>query len=409
MRRHDAVKLMEAGQAIGSYNARRWIGEIDVPTAVVVTERDRAIDPARAAASWRPPSRAPWSSRSTTGTWRAPSAEFGPVLVRAVDSVHGRIAAPRRAERPAPWVRSRACACVEVAGIGPGPFCAMVLADLGADVIRVDRPAAGGDPDAARFDILARGRRSVGVDLKAPAGPEVVLRLVERADALLEGFRPGVAERLGIGPEACLARNPRLVYGRMTGWGQDGPAGRHAPATTSPTPRWRAPWPTSVAPASRPRRPSTWWPTSAAAGCSSPSGWSRACSTPGRTGEGQVVDAAMVDGTALLMAPFFGASAMGFWSDERGTNLLDSGAPYYDVYRCADGVELGGRRPSSRSSSPRCSTVLELDPHAVPDQNDRARWPELRQRHRRRRSRSRRRDGVARSSRGHRRLRGARC
>src|SRR5688572_26677336 len=112
---------------------------------------------------------------------------------------------------------------IEVAGIGPGPFCAMVLADLGADVVRIDRPPAGGDPAAARFDVLNRGRRSVAVDLKDPGGPDVVLRLVERADALLEGFRPGVAERLGIGPEACLERNPRLVYGRMTGWGQDGP------------------------------------------------------------------------------------------------------------------------------------------------------------------------------------------
>ena len=111
---------------------------------------------------------------------------------------------------------------LEVAGIGPGPFCAMVLADLGADVIRIDR-TSGGDPDAARFDILARGRRSVTVDLKAPGGPEVVLRLVDGADALLEGFRPGVAERLGIGPGPCLERNPRLVYGRMTGWGQEGP------------------------------------------------------------------------------------------------------------------------------------------------------------------------------------------
>lgn len=266
---------------------------------------------------------------------------------------------------------------IEVAGIGPGPFCAMVLADLGADVVRVDRVASvGAPPDSARFDVLGRNRRSIAVDLKAPDGAEVVLRLAEGADVLLEGFRPGVAERLGIGPDVCLGRNARLVYGRMTGWGQDGPL-----AATAGHDITYAAVAGALAHIGRAGQPPT-PPLNLVAdfgggGMLLALGVVAALVHAQRGGEGQVVDAAMVDGTALLMAPFFGASAMGYWSEERGTNLLDSGAPFYDVYRCADGLEIavGAIEPQFFAA---LLDVLEVDPAAVPAQDDRARWPELR-------------------------------
>ena len=266
---------------------------------------------------------------------------------------------------------------VEVAGIGPGPFCAMVLADLGAEVIAVDRPpAAPPEPGSARYDVLRRGRRAVAVDLKAAGGAEVVLRLVDTADALLEGFRPGVAERLGIGPDVCLARNPRLVYGRMTGWGQEGPLAQAAGHDIT-----YAAVAGALAHLGRAGQPPT-PPLNLVAdfgggGMLLALGLVAGLLHAQRTGHGQVVDAAMVDGTALLMAPFFGASAMGFWSDERGTNLLDSGAPFYDVYRCADGgeVAVGALEPQFYAA---LVDVLGLDGASLPDQHDRDRWPELR-------------------------------
>ena len=266
---------------------------------------------------------------------------------------------------------------LEVAGIGPGPFCAMLLADLGAEVIRVDRvTAVGGDASSARFDVLGRGRRSVAVDLKSEGGAGVVLRLAEQADALLEGFRPGVAERLGIGPAPCLARNRRLVYGRMTGWGQDGPLADAAGHDITYAAVGGA-----LAHIGRVGQPPT-PPLNLVAdfgggGMLLALGLVAGLVHAQRTGEGQVVDAAMVDGTALLMAPFFGASAVGFWSDERGTNLLDSGAPFYDVYRCADGEEIavGAIEPQFYAA---LVDVLGLAAGELPDQNDRSRWPELR-------------------------------
>jgi alpha-methylacyl-CoA racemase len=268
---------------------------------------------------------------------------------------------------------------VEVSGIGPGPFCAMVLADLGADVIAVDRPPAlPPSPGSARYDILRRGRRSVGLDLKHPRGPEVLLRLVEGADALLEGFRPGVAERLGFGPAECLARNPRLVYGRMTGWGQYGPL-----ATTAGHDLTYAAVAGALAHIGRKDQPPT-PPLNLVAdfgggGMLLALGLVAGMLHAARTGVGQVVDAAMVDGTALLMAPFYGASAMGFWSDERGTNLLDSGAPYYDVYCCADGAELAVAALEPQFFATLLE-VLGIDPATVPGQDDVGRWPELRDR-----------------------------
>ncbi|MGQ0432860.1 MAG: CaiB/BaiF CoA transferase family protein [Microthrixaceae bacterium] len=266
---------------------------------------------------------------------------------------------------------------IEIAGIGPGPFGAMVLADLGAEVIRVDRPSSlPNDPTSARFDVLGRGRRSIAVDLKTDDGAAVVLALVAGADALLEGFRPGVAERLGIGPAPCLARNPRLVYGRMTGWGQDGPLAQAAGHDITYA---------SVAGAlahigragQLPTPPLNLVADFGGGGMLLALGLLAGMHHAQRTGEGQVIDAAMVDGTALLMAPFFGASAIGFWSDERGTNLLDSGAPFYDVYRCGDGLELavGAIEPQFFAA---LLDLLELDPSTTPGQDDQHRWPELR-------------------------------
>jgi alpha-methylacyl-CoA racemase len=204
-----------------------------------------------------------------------------------------------------------------------------------------------------------------------------VLRLAERSEALLEGFRAGVAERLGIGPQACLERNPRLVYGRMTGWGQDGPLAAAAGHDLTYA---------SVAGAlahigrrgQLPTPPLNLVADFGGGGMLLALGLVAGVLRARSTGEGQVVDAAMVDGTALLMAPFYGASAMGFWSDERGTNLLDSGAPYYDVYRCEDGLELAvaAIEPQFFAALLR---VLELDPASLPEQDDRERWSELRE------------------------------
>jgi alpha-methylacyl-CoA racemase len=264
---------------------------------------------------------------------------------------------------------------VEIAGIGPGPFCAMVLADLGADVIRVDRPTDLGPADA-RYDILGRGRRSVAVDLKAPGGAEVVLRLVEGADALVEGFRPGVAERLGVGPDVCLSRNPALVYGRMTGWGQDGPL-----ASTAGHDLTYLAVAGALAHIGRagqlPTPPLNLVADFGGGGMLLALGVVSGLLHAERTGSGQVVDAAMVDGVALLMAPFLGARAIGFWSDERGTNLLDSGAPFYDVYRCADGLEVAVAAIEPQFFAALLD-VLDLRAASLPDQNDRDRWPELR-------------------------------
>jgi alpha-methylacyl-CoA racemase len=264
---------------------------------------------------------------------------------------------------------------LEIAGIGPGPFCAMVLADLGAAVLRVERPGSS-SPDR-RYDLLVRNRPAIELDLKVPEGVDAVLRLVESADALLEGFRPGVVERLGIGPAECLARNPRLVYGRMTGWGQDGPWAERAGHDICYLALAGA-----LAHIGRAGEPPT--PPLNLVGDFGGGGMLLAVGLlagllhAARTGRGQVVDAAMVDGTALLMAPFLGARAVGAWSDQRGTNLLDSGSPYYDVYTCADGREIavGAIEPQFYAALVR---GLGLDPDELPHQHDRHRWPELRE------------------------------
>jgi alpha-methylacyl-CoA racemase len=269
---------------------------------------------------------------------------------------------------------------VEIAGIGPGPFCAMMLADMGADVIRVDRAenVVGGDPDTPPADLNNRGRRSIGVDLKNPDGVAVVLDLVERADALIEGFRPGVAERLGIGPDECLARNPRVVYGRMTGWGQDGPlagAAGHdinyialAGALDPIGRRGEAPVP-----------PLNLIGDYGGGGMLLAFGVVCGVLEARRSGRGQVVDAAMVDGAAVLMTMTHALRAMGIWDDERGTNMLDTGAHFYNVYETADGkyVSIGSIEPQFYAELLR---LTGLEGEELPWQHDRAQWPRLKER-----------------------------
>ena len=269
---------------------------------------------------------------------------------------------------------------IEVAGSGPAPFAAMMLSDMGADVIRVDRAAqvSGGDPATPPADIFNRGRRSLALDLKSPSGVELLLELVEQADALIEGFRPGVAERLGIGPDACLARNPRLVYGRMTGGGQDGQYAAEAGHDIT-----YAAVAGALAHIGRAGQPPT-PPLNLIAdfgggGMLLALGVVSAVLSAQRTGEGQVVDAAMVDGVALLMAPFFMALRTGYFTEERGTNLLDSGAPFYDCYACADGryVAVGALEPQFYAA---LVAGLGLDPADLGEQHDRAGWPAIRAR-----------------------------
>ncbi|MCU1618080.1 MAG: putative Alpha-methylacyl-CoA racemase (2-methylacyl-CoA racemase) (2-arylpropionyl-CoA epimerase), partial [Modestobacter sp.] len=228
---------------------------------------------------------------------------------------------------------------VELAGIGPGPFAAMLLADLGAEVLRVERPGAQAMVGGPEHDLLNRGRRSLAVDLKHPDGVEVVRRLVERADVLLEGFRPGVTERLGLGPDDCLARNPRLIYGRMTGWGQEGPLAQTAghdlgyiAVTGALHAIGRAGGPPQV--------PLNLVGDFGGGAMYLVVGVLAALLESRVSGQGQVVDAAIVDGTAHLTSMMLGWLAGGLWRDERGVNLLDSGVPWYDVYETADGRHL---------------------------------------------------------------------
>jgi alpha-methylacyl-CoA racemase len=225
---------------------------------------------------------------------------------------------------------------VELAGIGPAPFCAMLLSDMGADVIRVDRPQPGLTPVAPTHDVLLRGRRSVVLDLRAPGGVRAALDLAERADVLIEGLRPGVTERLGIGPDDCWARNPKLVYGRMTGWGQDGPLARSAGHDISYLAITGA-----LHAIARPGQPPT-VPMNVVGDFGGGAlylamGILAALLEARKSGHGQVVDAAIVDGAASLTSMTHGLLAAGLWRDEPGVNLLDGGVPWYDVYATADG------------------------------------------------------------------------
>ncbi len=227
---------------------------------------------------------------------------------------------------------------IEIAGLGPGPFAAMSLADMGANVIRVERPGGGlfAAQQSTDLDLLNRSKRCIGIDLKTPEGVATVLAMVAQADGLLEGNRPGVMERLGLGPELCLQHNPKLVYGRMTGWGQDGPMAddvghdlNYVALTGALHAMGRA--------GEKPAIPLNLVGDFGGGGLMLAYGMVCALLEATRSGKGQVVDAAMIDGAATLMTSVYAANQVGFWSDERGTNILDSGAHFYEVYETADG------------------------------------------------------------------------
>src|SRR5689334_22195524 len=269
---------------------------------------------------------------------------------------------------------------IELAGIGPAPMCAMLLSDMGADVIRIDRQAdAGlGVQVQTKYSLLNRGRRSVALDLKRPEATDTVLRMVEKADALIEGFRPGVMERLGLGPDECLARNPKLVYGRMTGWGQEGPlaqAAGHdinyialAGALYCIGRRGEAPVP-----------PLNLDGDFGGGALYLALGVVAGLLEAQKSGKGQVVDAAMVDGVASLMTAIYGMRGSGIWSNNRGENILDTGAHYYEVYETRDGqhVCIGSIETKFYEE------LLErsgLKNEELPRQNDREAWPKMKER-----------------------------
>src|ERR1700739_261605 len=267
---------------------------------------------------------------------------------------------------------------IEIASLAPAPFGCMILADLGADVLRVDRAARCGPQARRPSDPLGRVRRSIGLNLKDPAGVDVLLRLTDNADVLVEGFRPGVAERLGFGPQVCAERNPGLVFARMTGWGQDGPLALTAGhdidyiaisgalsmigrAGESPVP------------------PVNLIGDFGGGGMLLALGILAALVERARSGLGQVVDAAMVDGSALLTSFVYGMRASGTWQDKRGSNLLDGGAPFYDTYVTADGqyVAVGALEPQFYAA---LLHGLGLTGAELPEQHDRDGWPVLRER-----------------------------
>ncbi|WPC67961.1 CaiB/BaiF CoA-transferase family protein [Rhodoferax ferrireducens] len=261
---------------------------------------------------------------------------------------------------------------VEFAGIGPGPFCAMVLADMGADVVRIARPGVAIDPN----DVLARSRTVFNLDLRDPQALEQVLSLIERADALIEGYRPGVMERLGLGPDVCCARNPRLVYGRMTGWGQHGPlaqAAGHDINYIAISGALHAIGRSGESPVP----PLNYVGDFGGGAMLLAVGLLSALLEAGRSGRGQVVDAAMSDGAALMSAMIYGFKSAGQWSNQRGENLLDGGAFFYDTYACADGrfVAIGAIEHQFYALLREHCGIAE-DP-VFDDQMDRAAWPLL--------------------------------
>jgi alpha-methylacyl-CoA racemase len=268
---------------------------------------------------------------------------------------------------------------VELAGIGPAPHAAMVLADLGAEVVRVERPSGSLQvlPAESR-DHLMRGRRSVAADLKSVEGTETVLQLAEKADVLIEGLRPGVAERLGVGPDDCFARNPRLVYGRMTGWGQDGPLAEEAGHDINYISLTGALHAFGVR-GSRPVPPINMVGDFGGGSMFLLLGVLAALWERERSGVGQVIDAAMVDGASVLMQMVWAMRGVGAWSDERASNLLDTGAPFYDTYECADGryVAVGALEPQFYAA---LLDGLGLADAELPAQGDREGWSTLRKR-----------------------------
>ena len=268
---------------------------------------------------------------------------------------------------------------IELAAIGPAPFAGALLADLGADVIRVDRipaPGAVADPPP-HFDFYNRNKRSLALDLKRPEGVATVLRLLARADALTEGFRPGVAERLGLGPAVCLAANPRLVYGRMTGWGQDGPLAREAGHDIDYLALTGALH--SIGTAERPVPPLNLVADLGGGAMYLAVGVLAAMLSAQRTGQGQIVDAAMVDGVANLMSAFQAFRQRGLWTEGRVENIIDGGAPFYGTYATHDGrwLAVGAIEPQFYAA---LLKLLGLDAEPLPAQDDRSAWPALRAR-----------------------------
>jgi len=265
---------------------------------------------------------------------------------------------------------------IEMAGIGPGPLAGMMLADMGAEVLRIERP---GETDLGvkrerRYDLMLRGRKAIALDLKEPLAVQAVLDLVASADMLIEGFRPGVMERLGLGPEACHARNPRLVYGRVTGWGQTGPLAsspghdiNYIALTGALNAIGRRGQPPSIPPA--------YLGDFAGGGMFLVAGVLAALFEASKSGMGQVVDAAIVDGTAALSSVFFGLSAAGMWNAERGTNVLDSGAHYYNVYACKGGgwISVG---PIEARFYRDLLARIGIDPDSLGEQLDPRNWPD---------------------------------
>ena len=265
---------------------------------------------------------------------------------------------------------------VELAGIGPGPHAAMILGDLGADVVRIERPGKNpGIPTKGR-DYLLRNRRSVAANLKSDEDRELVLGLIAKADVLIEGFRPGVTERLGLGPEDCAKVNERLIYARMTGWGQTGPRSQQAGHDINYISLNGLLHSVGRA-GERPVPPLNLVGDFGGGSMFLIVGILSALWEREKSGKGQVVDAAMVDGSSVLAQMVWAFRANGMWSDERGVNILDTGAPYYDTYTCSDGrhVAVGAIEPQFFAE---LLDKLGLDPAELPDQNDVSRWPELR-------------------------------
>jgi alpha-methylacyl-CoA racemase len=266
---------------------------------------------------------------------------------------------------------------IELAGIGPSPYACMLLADAGADVIRLERAPAGGapKPDGPYWDLLNRSRPSVGIDLKQPSAVALVLDLVTQADVLIEGFRPGVAERLGVGPEQCWERNQKLVYGRMTGWGQDGPMAETAGHDIDYIAISGALWPLGRK-EERPAPPLNLVGDFGGGGMLLAFGVLAALVEAGRSGRGQVVDAAMTDGSASLMTMIYAFRQFGWWTEERGTNILDTGAHFYEVYETADGKYFAVGAMEAKFYADLLKG-MGLEGEDLPHQMDRERWPEL--------------------------------